>query len=1147
MKFLLIMQLSIILLIATFFQASASLLAQNVTIKENNIPLEKVFKLIKKQTNYKFLYNIHTLKSTQPVSVSLQNATIQQALITCLEGQPLSYIIEEQTIIIKKKPFSLNAAVQDITVSGKIVDETGETLPGVSVKVKGSQIGVVSNIKGEYKILVPDNNSVLVFSFIGYEILEKSVGANTTLNVSLRPQSKGLEEVVVVVGYGTQRKINTTGAISSVGSKELLQSPVANISNSLVGRVSGITGVQGSGEPGNDQSKLRIRGVGTYNGNTEPLVLLDGIQITLAEFNRIDPNEVETVTALKDASSTAVYGIRGANGVLLVTTKVGRTGKPTVNYSYNYARNSFTDIKQMMNSYDFANSFNQALYNDQYIKFGQEFFTPKYDNTQLEKYRTGSDPILYPNVDWFKLMYKESSAQQQHNLNIRGGTDKAKYFISAGYFDQGGLFNNTDLVKGYDPQIKFNRFNFRSNLDFDITKKLKMTFKLSTQTTTKKGTNIDRVERIIDNVFKANPLSAPGIIDDKIVILDNNLESGDNPLLNLFNKGYRTDFGNNLNGTVRLDHSLDFITKGLTTHGQVAYQVFNSQATKYERDSPIYRVTYDKDGKLVIDPATGQPVLIQAKEDDVLKNYSLTADKLRNVTSEFALNYARSFNQHSVTAMALYNQTKTFDPDFTDKVPSAYQSFVGRTTYAFRNRYMMEVNLAYNGSENFAPGKRFGVFPSYSLGWVASEESFFPKNKIVSFLKFRGSYGEVGNDRIGENFFTSNDRFLYKPTAFVRNSGNEAYFSGLSQNGYRRIGDDASVREAKLNNPFLTWERSIKSNLGLEAMFLNSKINFTLDLFKETRDNILSSLNTISGTAGVVASPENLGKMENKGFEFDLGFTNNDKAFKYYLKGNFSFARNKILEQDELTRDNAYQYREGHPYRQNFGLIAEGFFNSWEQSSLYSRPNYSPNNSNRMQPGDVKYKDVNGDGLIDRNDEVPIGFSSIPEITYGSTLGASFKGFDLSLLFQGAGNVSFDYGGTRRNQQAFMDKDEAAAVQPLLESWTAERYAQGLPIKYPRFAVGNAAVENNNYRGSTLWVVDGSYLRLKNIEVGYSLPATLFKRIGLKSTRLFVNGNNIYTWKKVMRGVDPENENVGTNLEPYPLTRTVNFGANISF
>jgi len=1010
-------------------------------------------------------------------------------------------------------------------VTGYVLDEKGEPLEGVTVNERGVSNSTSTNEKGYYKITVKSANAVLNITSIGYETLQVSAG--NASSVVLKTLAGNLSDVVIV-GYGTQKKVTNTGAQSSMTGKLLVQSPAANISNSLVGRLPGLFASQASGEPGNDQSKLRIRGVGTFNGSTDPLVLVDGIQVD--NYNNIDPNEIENITILKDASSTAVYGIRGANGVLIITTKRGKTGPAKVSYTFNHAINSFTAIRSQMNSFDYANSLNKALENDTYIS--GSVYVPRYTPAEIELYKSGADPIFYPNTDWYKLLVKKQSSQQQHNLNINGGTDRVRYAVSVGYFNQEGLFNNTKLNTDYDAQVKFRRYNFRSNLNFNITSRFKAAVDISSQTENRTGNN-NNTQTIIDGINRGNPTLGPGIVDGKLVVLKITEQT---PLSGLYQNGYNRDYRNFLNGSVRLDHDLDFITPGLTTHAFISYQNFNSQV--FVNSKPIVSgVGSNVTTFLAMRLANGNIVYLP-QTVDAQYNFSEAINKNRRTTSEIGINYKRKFGNHNVSGLLLYNQQKTINPGFTFLVPSGYQSYVARGTYDYKNRYLAEVSMAYNGTENFAPGNRFGFFPAYSLGWVASEESFFPKNNILSFLKFRGSYGEVGNDQIGSDFLTSNNRFLYRPTAWLFTGGSRF---GEFPTTFNQLG---GVVEGRSSNPNLTWERALKTNIGAEMAFWDKNITLSVDLFKETRDNILANRQTIPGIVGVGIPPENLGKMQNKGFELDFGLNNNIGKFNYQVKANYSFARNTILFQDEVPPRFEYQRRTGNRFGQYFGLIDEGLFNTFDEVNDPKRPVYGWNN-NRLQPGDIRFKDVNGDGKVDDFDQVAIGYSNIPEITYGISFVADYKGLSLSVLFQGVDNVSLNY--TRRFTQAFFDATPAGAVDYLIESWTPERYAAGLPIKFPRFSVGNGVGTQNNYRSSTFFLADASYLRIKNVELGYNITNKILRKVGLNSARVFVNANNLYTWSHVYKGVDPENPPTATNFEPYPLVRTINMGVNINF
>jgi TonB-linked SusC/RagA family outer membrane protein len=1115
------------------------ILNKKVTINVKNETLEHIAAIIKKQTGANLSFSAGAIKANGKLTLAVNDKKLIDLLHVDFAAYDIDFDVVDNQIVLFQKGSSpakhldespiadkLTAAM-NIQVSGLVTDENNQPLAGVTISEKNTGKTISTDENGIFSITVENENAVLVVTYVGRYSKEIMVGNQKQINISLLALNNSIDDVVVV-GYGTQKKVTNTGAQSSMAGKLLVQSPAANISNSLVGRLPGLFASQASGEPGNDQSTLRIRGVGTFNGSQEPLVLVDGIQVD--NYNNIDPNEIENITILKDASSTAVYGIRGANGVLIITTKRGVVGPAKVSYTFNEAINSFTAVRSQMNSADYAVSFNKALEGDSYIS--GSIYTPRYSESDIAKYKSGEDPIFYSNTDWFKLILKKASTQQQHNLNISGGTNKVRYAISLGTFSQAGLFNNTNLSPDYDAQIKFRRYNFRSNLNFTITKRFRAAIDISSQTESRTGNALDS-RTVIDFINSGNPTLGPGILNNKLVVL----KSGEGtPAQLLYQAGYKRDYRNFLNGSIRLDHDLDFITKGLTTHAIISYQNFNNQiftnSKPFANNVPGNAITY-----LLLKLQSGETVYLP-QTTDAQYDFSEGINKNRRTTAEFAVDYKRKFGDHNVSALLLYNQQKTINPGFAFLVPSGYQSVVGRATYDYKNRYLAEVNMAYNGTENFAPGNRFGLFPAYSLGWIASEESFFPTNNVLTFLKFRGSYGEVGNDQIGSDFLTSSNRFLYRPTAWLFSGGSRFGEVGST---YNQLG---GVVEGRSSNPNLTWERAVKTNVGAEMSFWNKKIMLSVDLFKEKRDNILANKQTVPGIVGVNIPPENLGKMQNKGFEFDLGLNNNIGLFNYQVKANYSFARNKILFQDEIPPTYAYQSRTGTRYGQYFGLVDEGLFNTWNEVNDTKRPVYEWN-TNRIQPGDIRFKDVNGDGKINDFDQVAIGYSNIPEITYGFSLYGEYKGLSLSVLFQGVGNVSLNY--TRRFNQAFFDQSPAGAVDYLIESWTPERYAAGLPIKFPRFSVGNGTGTQNNYRQSTFFLADASYLRLKNIEFGYNITGKIFKKAGLNSARIFANANNLFTWSKTYKGADPESPPTTVNAEQYPLVKTVNMGVNINF
>ena len=1005
---------------------------------------------------------------------------------------------------------------QGIKISGIVHDATSkEVLIGVTVVVEGSTLGALTDLNGKFNLTVPSASSVLNISYIGYSPVRIPLNGQVFVDVVLTATTLSLEEVVIV-GYGTQKKATVTGAISSIPQATLLQSPTANVSNSLIGRMTGVMAQQTTGLPGSDQDVIRIRGAGTFTGSTDPLVMVDGIET--ANYNNIDPNEIESISILKDASATAVYGVRGANGVLIITTKRGTLSKPQISFSSQYATSRFTDLLHQWTGADYAINYNLARAYDSYITGG---YTPVFSAAAIDHYKAQDDPVFYPSVDWYNYMFNKSTGQSQDNINISGGTDKVKYFVSAGYFNQEGLINNTNIVKEYNANPSYKRYNIRSNFDFNITKRFTASVNLSTQIENRGGMNPTDLTRVFQTCWSGNPVDhpLPENVGNRYVSLDGALTVV-NPIYFMFGSGFYKDYRNYLNSSLRFNYLFDFITKGLSAHATLSYNNFYDHNITYKRNIVEYKAKRLPDNSIVYIPLSDpQPF-----------DFSESFGKNRKAYLEAGVDYARKFGDHNVTAMILYNQSKLYDPNLAYLVAHGYQGLVGRATYDYKSRYLAEFNMGYNGTENFAIGKRFGFFPAYSIGWVTSEEPFFPKNNIVTYLKIRGTYGVVGNDQIGGN------RFLYRSGVYTYTS-NYYYFG---QYGSNLQGYQGSI-EGALGNPGLTWERAKKSNVGAEISLLKSKIKISADYFVEHRDNILANFQTIPMIFAATLPPSNMGKMKNSGYEVEIAFNNNIGKFTYWVKGNLTYAHNVIQYQNEITQPYPYQQRTGQRSGQMFGFVTEGYFNSWKEVNDANRPFYTYSN-NSIQPGDIKIVDVNGDGKINSDDVVPIGYANFPEKIFGMSFGGNFKGFDFTILFQGAANVSAGLSGSytapfavAANGPTFMDA-----------SWSQSRYDAGLPINFPRLNV--ASVATSNHQTSDQTIRDASYLRLKTAELGYSLPERWLKKVGMTNLRVYVNGSNLITWDKLPPGIDPESAGASTNnTDPYPVAKTINFGFNVKF
>ena len=1127
LRFLLIM---VLLLVPTILSAQRG----NVSLNLQNEEVGQFIRQVEKQTKYTFVYRNNVLQPKTKVTCVCKDWPLEKALAQVFSSLGIQYAFNNNTIVLVKgkvenaerkgtKPTEgKNADTTDKKkLSGIVRDENGEPIIGASVLVKGTKVGTVTNAEGEFSLDAPASG-MLVISYMGFATREVPIKNNSNLKITLNEdEAQNLNEVVVV-GYGTQKKASVTGAIASVTTKDLVQTPQANISNMLVGKMPGLIAMQRSGAPGEDNSTLLIRGVSTFSDNTAPLVMIDGVE--RPNYNGLDPNEIESVSILKDASATAIYGVRGANGVILITTRKGQKGKPHLSYSGNVAVQSPTALPHYLNSAQYCEMYNEALKNDAYTKGTS--YVPRFTDEDIRLYRDGTDPIMHPNTDWVGTFLRKASLRTQHNFNISGGTDRVKYFISAGFFNQGGMYKYTKIDRDHDVNASDTRYNFRSNLDFNITQDFKAVVQLSTQINDIRTPGLGN-SNLWKEISWATPLGTPGMVDGKLVRLENTIDD-ENPWQALLNNGYKNTFANTINTTLRFEYDLSrLLLKGLSVHASTSYDsYYNSRRLSVKTMQTFVPKR---------DPNDPTHIILVPQNEAGTWGGGFEYDKNRKVYFETGIHFDRTFGKHQATALLLYNQSKYYAPNLAYHVPNAYQGIVGRVTYGYANRYLAEFNMGYNGTENFAAGRRFGFFPAVSAGWVVSEEPFFPKNNWVVYMKLRATYGEVGNDKIG------GDRFLYLPSVYGETSGKlTGYNFGSSANPvYSQM-----IEEKRLGNPLLTWEKARKLNLGVDMNFLKNHLTVSFDYFKERRNNILSNRNSAPMLIGASLPAYNMGEMENAGFELDVNYRNNIRDFNYWGRFNYSFARNKILFQDEVPEKYAYQMRTGRRVGQFYGLLFDGFYNSWEEINALDRP-VSSWNGNRLQPGDMRYVDVNKDGKIDMYDMVPIGYSPTPEIIYGFSVGCSWRGIDFSALFQGASHVSIKYFG--RALWPFINAHNSAKTL-ILERWTQERYERGEAINFPRLSMSPSRDTDNNYQDSNFWIRNADYLRLKNVEIGYTFRKGQLKALGLESLRLYVSGTNLFTWTDVI-DLDPEAPSKGgaTEINTYPLQKIYNVGINVQF
>ncbi len=984
------------------------------------------------------------------------------------------------------------AQAQVKTIQGLVLDESEQPLIGATVRTS-SKAGAITDIDGLFKL---DNVRVgdsLTVSYLSYKTSTQIIkAADRLFRIVLQPDNATLDEVVVV-GYGQQKKASVVGAIASVSVKELEQSPVANISNALAGRLPGLITVQRSGEPGKDLATMYIRGISTFGAGQNPLVLVDGIE---RDLRMMDVSEVETISILKDASATAVYGVRGANGVVLITTKRGQVGKPIISFSGDVGIQSPTSMPEMVDSYGMAILVNEGLVNDG--------GNPKYSQDQVNAFKNGSNQFLYPNVNWADEVLKNSALMQQYNVSISGGSERMRYFVGANVLMQDGMFRHGAYNENYSTNVNYTKYNFRSNLDFQLNNVISAKLNLAGVIGDKHrpSPNGGDVNFIFDRIRVANPNVAP--IRNPDGTWGTGPTTNQNVVAFLVDHGYGNEAESAIQATVGATADLKQWVKGLSFNIDFSFDFNNLYHKSYGKSADMY--TFGPNVLLYPQREVYSPLGF----GDGLDSYNT------QYVFEPSIRYNNTFGNgnHAVTGLVLFNsQERTVKGN---ELPYRRLGLVGRVTYAYKNKYLGEVNAGYNGSENFAPGHRFGFFPSFSIGWVLTEEKWFHFNKILDYLKLRASYGKVGNDQIG------GDRFLYLSLWGGGQDGKFGYPSGPH-------GDGGGTEEMRNGNESLTWETANKYNFGFDTHMFNSHLDLTVDLFYEKRVNILTAIDIVPGTYGGPAIQANAGTVQNKGLEFETNWRGRiGKNFDYFVGGNYSFARNKILYKPESPQAYDYLYQTGQRVGQPFGYIAQGLFQS-EEEVLQSPKQFT---DAVLSPGDIKYTDVNGDGFIDQNDRYPIGFTNVPEMFYSFKFGFNYKNFDFSCLFQGAANVTYNF---KTATNIPFNNEISTPIVEWLDRWTPENRDASLPrISYAR-------PNNNNYEDNTFWQKNGNYLRLKNAEIGYTFPGKWMQAIKAQNIRIYINGMNLLTWDKVPV-YDPENVNAS-----YPMMRVINLGVKVIF
>ncbi len=994
-------------------------------------------------------------------------------------------------------------------LTGKVLDETGAGIPGASIVVKGSTRGVTTDVDGSFEFEVAAAD-VLQISYLGYETQEITVGAQTNITVQLKPQVSELE-TVTVVAYGKQRKESIIGAINTIDTDELrVQS--GQLSSNLAGKLAGVVVMQRSGEPGKS-ADFWIRGVNTFGENNKPLILVDGIE---REMDLVDVDDIASLSILKDATATALYGVRGANGIVLITTKRGSEGAAKVSVKAEFGLTQPVKVPEMANAEQWIDYYNEiSTYEEGSIK--------PIDDYQKQMYLSGADPDLYPNVDWMDTIYKNLAMTGRVNVSASGGNKNVRYYVGGSYYTEGGMFNMADN-NNYDAQMNFNRFSFRSNIDINITKSTELGLSLSTQYTNKNQPG--GMTDFYAYAMRTTPISNPTIYSDGTLAVPPEGGGAVNVYNMLNYQGYSKNNRTMAQSLISLTQDFsDIITEGLKVNAKFSWDIdSNNSITRKYNPNQYHATGRDDQGNLMFDQivtGTGYMSL------DYVYPKGWTT-----INFEASATYDRVFaDDHRVGALFLFNmRSKSMlrPTSYIESWPYRNIGIAGRVTYAFRDKYFAEFNFGYNGSENFAPGKRFGFFPSYAVGYMISNESFWePLRDKINILKIRASYGTIGNDQIG-----GSRRFAYNTTletgAYGFNFGTNAPASHTPPvNG---------ITTKDYGNPDVTWEEATKADVGIE-LGLYDMLRIQADYFYEKREGIFIQRESQPSVVGTrVQQYVNLGRMRNQGFDMSLEFDKNiNKDLWISARGNFTYNRTKKLYDDKPDQIWKYQNKAGFANNQQFGLIAEGLFESEEDIANSPKQDFGT-----VRVGDIKYRDINGDGVVNTFDQVAIGYTTVPEINYGFGVSLGWKGLDVSVFFSGVGHVTRIIGG----YNLYGGASSYIRQGQIFADVAKNRWSLANPdpnAKYPRMSTTRM---ENNLQQSTYWQRDMSFLRLKNAEIGYTLPKAWTKKAGLSTVRFYLQGVNLLTFSDFDLW-DPELEADYGNQ--YPTVRTVTLGVNLNF
>lgn len=1106
---------------------------KTLSVSMSNSTLREVLKTIEKSSQFVFFYLDDAVNLERKVSIDSKNKNIEEILSELFEGTSCTYRISDRQIFISgKAPASTEQQQNKRKISGRVTDIKGEPLIGVNVTVDGDANGSITNMDGLYEIFVTKKSVVLKFTYIGFKTSEIRTNASTNIyDVTLEEQVNELEETVIV-GYGTQRKISNIGAQSSMKMEDI-KTPSASLTTTLAGRLAGVVAVQRTGEPGKDAADIWIRGISTPN-TSSPLVLVDGVE---RSFNDIDPEDIESLTTLKDASATAVYGVRGANGVILIKTKPGKVGKPTVSADYYESFTRFTKMVDLADGITYMNAANEAMRNDG--------IATKYTEDQIRNTIAGKDPYLYPNVDWLKEIFNDWGHNRRVNVNVRGGSEKVAYYASVSYFNETGMTVTDKNIDTYDSKMKYSRYNFTTNLNIDVTPTTKV--EIGAQGYLGEG-NYPAISSadLYNAAMSISPVEYPKMFfvnGEAFVPGTSTNNNFNNPYSQATRRGYDNLTKNQIYSNLRVTQDLDMLTKGLKLTAMYAFDVYNEIHVHQDRAESTYNfldtsVPYDMNG---------QPILQRIYEGSNVLSYTQETSGNKKTYLEASLNYDRTFNDdHRVSALFLFNQqSKLLYPKGTleDAIPYRMMGIAGRATYSWKDRYFAEFNIGYNGAENFSPKHRFGTFPAFGVGWVVSNEKFWqPLSKAVSFLKIRYTDGKVGNSEVSDR------RFMYLDQ--MKENGDYGYKfgpNGTKWSGYETVNMAVD----------LIWEESRKQDLGIDLKLFNDNLSIVFDLFKERRENILLKReHSIPSFLGYNTSAPygNIGIIENKGFDGTIEYNKRiNKDWVIALRGNVTFNKDKWIQGELPEQKYEWMNQYGHNINGVKGYVAEGLFTQteiddmarWESLSDANKaitPKPFASQFGTVKAGDIKYKDLNNDGQIDAYDQTYISRGDVPTTVYGFGFTVGWKDLSVGMMFQGVAGAERVLNGSSVNP--FNGGGGSGNLYSNIgDRWTEENPDQN--AFYPRLSYGSETTSNiNNFQKSTWWVRNMNFLRLKTLQISYNLPKPWVNKVHLKNAAVYVMGTNLFTLSR-FKLWDPElNTDNGAS---YPNTTSYSVGINFTF